>query len=221
MRTFGIIVGTIVLIIGGFIAWWASQTPTYVYRFRLVIEADAGGALRSGASVIEVRTTHYKVGSAETAGVRSHVRGEAAFVDLGDGKHVIATLGFGPNGSEDKIDMLVNIVFLPSHPGLRVDGLPKLTGTAPLTGNLIPTLVTFTDLNDPKTARVVRPEEFEQVFGPGVRFKRAFVEMTSDPITRGIEKKMPMLVTHRDLLRRIIDDMPPRFQPHFHYFTRI
>jgi hypothetical protein len=47
------------------------------------------------------------------------------------------------------------------------------------------------DLNDPSNARVVRPDEFEAVFGPGVRFKRVWIEMTDEPVTRGIEKKFP------------------------------
>lgn len=55
----------------------------------------------------------------------------------------------------------------------------------------LPTLVTFTDLNDPMSVRVVDPDGFEQAFGPGVRFKRAFIEMTNDQVTRGIEKKLP------------------------------
>jgi hypothetical protein len=195
MRTIGIIVGTIVVAIGGFIAWWASQTPAYTHRFRLVIEAEVGGALRTGSSVIEVRMVDYKAGLPHTTGLRSTVRGEAVFVDLGNGKHVIAILGFGPTGSDDWIAGLTQSAFTPTHPGLDYPGVPKLTGTAPLIGKYIPTLVTFADLNDPKSARVVRPDEFEKVFGSGVRFKRAYVEMVpaGEPVTRGIEGKMPWL----------------------------
>jgi hypothetical protein len=208
MRVLAMVALIVVLVIAGFAAWWLSQTPTYTYRFRLVIEAEVDGALRSGASVIEVRTTDFKVGLPETKGLRSSVRGEAVFVDLGNGRNLIATLGFGPDGSEDKIARLALLAFLPSHPRLEVGDVPNLTGEAPLTGNLIPTLVTFADVNVPKTARVVRPGEFEQVLGRGVRFKRAFIEMVpagSWPfsmlgwprdlagvsVTREIESKLP------------------------------
>jgi hypothetical protein len=193
MRVLAMVALIIVLVIAAFAAWWLSQTPTYTYRFRLMIEAEVDGVLRSGASVIEVRTTDFKVGLPETKGLRSSVRGEAVFVDLGNGRNVFATLGFGPNGNEDKIDRLAYIAFSQRDPRLEIKDLSKLTGTAPLAGDLIPTLVTFTDLNDPKTARVIRPEEFEQAFGPGVRFKRALIEMTNDPVTTRIEEKMPWL----------------------------
>jgi hypothetical protein len=177
MWTFGKIVLAIVLLIGNGVVWYMLAYPAYTYRYRMTVEVIADGALRRGASVVEMRTTDYKVGLPETKGVRHRVRGEAVFVDLGNGRNLIATLGFGPNGSEDRIGSLVHIAFLPSHPRLQVEDLATLTGTAPLTGNLIPTLVTFADLNDPKTARVVRPGEFEQVFGPDVHFRRAFIEM--------------------------------------------
>jgi hypothetical protein len=62
-----------------------------------------------------------------------------------------------------------------------------------LAGEDIPTLVIFSDLNDPITARIVRPEELPQVFGEGVRFIRAYVEMTTDPVSRTIEAKLRWL----------------------------
>lgn len=69
-----------------------------------------------------------------------------------------------------------------------------LTGkraTAELRPDQLPMLVTFANLHDPSTARVVQPNEFEQVFGSGVHFHRASIEMTNDPITRGIESNLP------------------------------
>lgn len=217
MRTLGIIALCVAALIAGAVIWWESQTPTYAHRFRLVIEAEAGGELRSGSSVIDVRVTDNKFGSPEMKGLRSRVRGEAVFVDLGAGKHVIAILGFGPTGSEDWIAGLTEGAFLPSHPGLRFCDVPGLTGTAPLTGKKIPTLVIFADLNDPKSARVVGLTEFESVFGADVHFKRAFVEMipvgwwpfsmlgwpsslAGEPVTRGIEKQLPWLRLHRGYL---------------------
>jgi hypothetical protein len=62
-----------------------------------------------------------------------------------------------------------------------------------LSGDLIPAFVTFAIPNDPATARVVLPSEFPAVFGPGVRLRDAGIEMTNDPVTRGIEKKLTWL----------------------------
>jgi hypothetical protein len=53
--------------------------------------------------------------------------------------------------------------------------------------------VTFSDPKDPKTARIIRPDEVLAVFGPGYRFKRAWIEMTNAPVTRTIKQSLPWL----------------------------
>lgn len=213
MRVLAFIGLAIVAIVVVFLAWWASQTPTYVHRFRLVIEAEAEGEVRRGASVIEVRTTDYKVGLPHTTGFRSRVRGEAVFVDLGQGRHVIAILGFGPTGSRDGIAGLAWSAFRRSDPRLQVSDVPDLEGSVDLHGDLIPTLVTFRDIDDPTSARVVLLDQFETVFGPDVHFRGARLEMVpagiwpltlfgigGEPITRGIEERLPWVKSLRGYL---------------------
>ena len=190
MRALGVIGILLLLLVGGGVAWWAGQTPTYVHRFRLIIEVEADGAPRVGSSVIEVHTTDYKTGSAETVGLRSQVFGDAVFVDLGHGRNVVALLAFNPHASREAIDLLDYKVFLAANRKLEISDLPTLTGRARLPDDLVPTLVTFSDLNDPKSAREVGSAEFENVFGPDVYFKGAWIEMTKDPVTKGIEKKL-------------------------------
>jgi hypothetical protein len=210
MRVLGMTVAAAIAIVAAAVAWWSIESPTHVHRFRLAIEVEVGGEVRSGSSVIEVRTTDYNVGMPGAKGTRSRVLGEAVLVDLGKGGNVIAALGTGPAGSVDGIADLTLSAFMQSRPGLKHRDVPNLTGSAPLTGELIPTLVTFSDLGDPKTARVIAPEEFEQVFGGHARFKRAYVEMVpagswpfnaigwpaplaGEPVTRGLETKLPWL----------------------------
>lgn len=192
---------------------------TYTHRFRLGIEVDTPNGVVSNSSVIEVTKIEKADWTPTLPGVVSRVHGEAVFFDLGEGRNVIAILGFGPTGSEDRIASLTHIAFLPGRPKLQIEDIPKLTGSVELTGNLIPTLVTFENLNDPATARVVRSEEVEQVFGPGFRFRRAWIEMTSDSVTRGIEQKLPMLTIHREWIWRLYSE-PTKFTPHYHLFTR-
>jgi hypothetical protein len=210
MRAFGMTIAAAIVIVAAAVVWWSIANPTYVHRFRLAIEVQVDGEVRSGSSVIEVRTTDYNVGMPGAQGVRSRVLGQAVLVDLGKGRNVIATLGIGPAGSVDGIANLTFTAFLPNRPALKHRDVPALTGSAPLAERYVPTLVTFSDLGDPKTARVIAPEEFEQVFGGEVRFRRAFIEMmpagswpfntigwpaslAGEPITRGLEKKMPWL----------------------------
>jgi hypothetical protein len=55
-------------------------------------------------------------------------------------------------------------------------------------------LVRFGDPNDPEAVERVDPNHLAASFGPGVSLKPATVEITGDPLTTGIEKKLPWLV---------------------------
>ncbi|MDR4487060.1 MAG: hypothetical protein R3B83_05990 [Nitrospirales bacterium] len=59
-----------------------------------------------------------------------------------------------------------------------------------------PLLVTFTDLTDPTTVKVVDPENLAATFGPGVSLKRLTLEITDEPVTEGkIESVLGWLKT--------------------------
>lgn len=183
----------VVLVVGGTFAWWRVNYPTYTYRYRMTVEVDVRGETKSGSSVIEVSLSKQPAFLPEVPSVATTVRGEAVFVDLGDGRNVIALLASGPHGTDVNYPQhVVPLHFKLSYADRELVKFPQLQGRWDLE-RARPTLVSFTDLNDPMTARVVEPDEFEQVFGPGVRFKRAFIEMTGDAVTRGIERRLPWL----------------------------
>jgi hypothetical protein len=54
-------------------------------------------------------------------------------------------------------------------------------------------LVQFRDPSDPTSVEPVDPLDLAASFEPGVTLKSAFVEITDDPITRGIEDRLPWL----------------------------
>jgi hypothetical protein len=201
-------------------AFYQFSYPAYIYRQRMIVEVEAGGQLRTGSSVIEI-TVRKQPKFGDTATALAYVRGEAVFVDLGQGRNVVALLTSGPNGNgSDYPHRLVTNVFGVSYEDRDLPKLAALRDRSILLGEVLPTFVTVADLNDPTTARIVAPREFEKVLGSDVHFKGAWIEMTDGPVTKGIEQKMPMLTTHKDEMRRVNDDMPPRFQPHFEYFVR-
>lgn len=175
--------------------------PVYSYSYRLTIEVDTPDGLKSGSSVIEttVQDDTESWGPREARLVRWRTKGDAVFVDLGSGRQVIALLAMGATGSDNFSRLVPKLFQLRDLDEVRT--WQGRQGRFTLPADLVPTLVTFADLSDPKTARVVRPDEFETVFGPGVRFKRAWIEMTYDPITRGIEKKIPWLNDYQQIIR--------------------
>lgn len=224
-----------------------AKTPTHAYR--LTIEVATPEGPRSGSAVRHVFAgcpglLHKLLPIGAGAGAR--VDGEAVFLDLGGGRNLIALMAGGPNG--DDVDQplglayyamadvgLINIGRLALAPPLRLCDFKLQTGTALLSPRRLPTLVTFTDLSAPNSARVLQPTEagFTSVFGPGYRLARVTVEMVpvgiwpfdvvglwGEPVTRGIEQRIPFLVSQREPLRRVSRDMPPRFQTEFGQLLR-
>ena len=183
-------------------AWIALGYPDHAHRFRLAVEVDTPDGIRTGSSVIEVERRDfgwvpvYSPGK----GVVFVVRGEAVFVDLGEGRNVVTVLAHGGNAEDVS---RINSFWIEAHGRQRSEeedvwsGRTELRGVVELRPPLVPTLVTFADPSDPKTVRVVRPQDFEAVFGPGFRFRRATLEMVpaSVPVTDGvIERRLPWLV---------------------------
>jgi hypothetical protein len=231
---------------------------TQTHHFRLSLSVETPDGVRTASSVLKVTYRWVQtLGAGPAAGY--DLKGEAVFLDLGQGRNIIMLLAHGPTG--DGIDA---IAWLPTSALLGLpagwsafeglaNGGKKLTGSTELKPPLIPTLVTFTDLNNPASAKVVYAtgvdgirtaqsyygsgivltDDFARTFGPGHAFKRATLEMvpvgwwpfnligvTGTPVSRGIEAKVPFLVTQREPLRRVIRDMPPRFQTGFSQFIR-
>jgi hypothetical protein len=192
------------------------------YSFRLTIKVDVDGELKEGSSVIHVahRTPPQWVGAVFNSEV--WVSGDAVFVDLGRSGNLVAALVLGPKGTNGEISYLVPRML---HP-FSADEHGKSTLTAPrpgskaeVKGNNIPTLVTFRDVHDPDTARLVPPQDFPAVFGQGVAFRGAWVEITDAPVTRGLDEKLPLVQLLRERSRMITAE-PPGFHPKLYYFSR-
>src|SRR3954469_20001022 len=77
----------IAAILAGLLLWGWVAYPSYSYAFRLIIDVDTPSGLKTGSSVISLTWR-----SQMPIGLRSavtQVKGEAVFVDLGGGRHVI------------------------------------------------------------------------------------------------------------------------------------
>ncbi len=235
-----IVLSVLVLAVMAGCVWFISPIS---YRFRITIAVESPQGVISGASVLETSTVYQPSLLGATGGRFPSLHGDAIFVDLGQGRHLIGLLAHGPRGEGvDGVMMLPVSAF-----GLRSSGVGRgqnfheMAAALPagsnrqLRGADIPTLVTFANLADPASAKVVEPTDvgFASAFGPGFRLARVTLEMvpagvwpfnlvglSGTPVTRGIEGKVPFLTTHREPLRRVSRDMPPRFQTEFGQFIR-
>jgi hypothetical protein len=171
-----------------------SAYPAYSYRYRLVVEVEADNVVHAGSSVIEVEVrTQPRILNNSTIAVRRH--GDGVFVDLGGGQHVIALLAAGGKAQDvDYPDSLVPRLFPISYGPEDLPKLATLRGRRALPERQFPTFVTFADLNEAASVRVVQPNDFANAFRPGVHIKSVWLEMTDDPVTRQIEARMPRVI---------------------------
>src|SRR6185312_5450921 len=83
-------VGVVLVIVSAIAVWKLILFPTYTYRYRMTVNVESDGHRHSGASVIEVRLKRQLQFLSEVPPVSAEITGEAVFVDLGEGRNVIA-----------------------------------------------------------------------------------------------------------------------------------
>jgi hypothetical protein len=212
--------------------WYGSALAYHIlsehsYRFRVTVEVETPEGVRTGSSVIHFSVRRNPSWFPPGSGTVPRVVGEAVFVDLGAGRdgrqrHLIALLAHGSNGENPNYYLMPARAFftVPGHQGTlafggyadRLEALP-LGARAELFGSNIPTLVTFGDLRDPRTARLVAPDHLEEEFGAGYRLRQVWIEkvwkgwwpintvgLSGERITRSIEQRLTWLETIKGYL---------------------
>jgi len=205
-----------VMLVYGF---YKIKYPTYTYRYRMTVAVDAGGETRSASSVIEVTATRVPQILTEVGPYERSVEGQAIFIDLPDGKNIVALLASGAVGElRGYPSHVIPLAFRPSkNKWINDDEVPELRGRRELTKEQMPTLVTVTDPTDARTARIVNVDELGSTFG--VHLRSISVEMTKDAVTpMDIERHLPFLVNERD--QRVETRYPGVFTPFYSSFVR-
>ena len=198
MKKVLIVLAILAIPVLAFRLWWG---PTFSYRYKLTVEVETPTGIRSSASVIAIRHTPGPKNFLGRMGSDpDKMQGEAVFVDLGEGRHVVMLLpdtgtafrAFGldqsPEFREGRAHLhdLVSRLPLGSKVALKV---PE-----------IPVMVTFADRVDPTsfkivyrtTKHVVPIDDFASLFGPGYALKAVTLEIVSNwtPVTKGIDSKI-------------------------------
>jgi len=189
------------------------------FRYRLTMTFDVDGVLRTGSSVVQI-TPGVSYGL-EGQGGAYITRGEAAAVDLGDGRYVFGLLSgaqFDPdrlrgphpvwwaNAALGPIQRLYSI----SGGSDSLGALHSLTGIKDVPHDTLPALVTFKDNNDPSTIELLNPDDLADVLGPNVKLVRATLEMgVNKPVTEGLTQILPWLSLDRNYIDGNDSCVPP------------
>jgi hypothetical protein len=173
--------------------------PGHKYRLAVEVETPAGVKSASGVMSVHPDRGYSRSGSTIT-------KGDAVLVDLGGGKNLVALLAqFDDKGLDlDGMNYVALRAFNAAGRKTTFSAMNRITGTAPVTGALIPVLAAFTDINDPAAMRVVGPDDLEATYGKGFGLRGVTVEAVpngfwpldlggalGEPVTRGIEAKLP------------------------------
>jgi hypothetical protein len=173
------------------------------HKYRLTIEVETPEGVKSAAGVMAVTPDR---GYSRRG--RTQTSGDALFVDLGNGRNLVVLLAH----LDKTLDLDgMNYVALRAYGAARGQRVPfnemsSARGVVPVTGTLIPILATFTDPADPATMRIVPSDDLAASFGAGVRLHGVVAEVVpngfwpldfggalGEPVTRGIESKLPWL----------------------------
>jgi len=175
--------------------------PGHKYRLAIAVETPDGVKSASGVLAVHPDRSYSRGGHTRT-------KGDAVFVDLGGGKNLVALLAH----IDKSVDLdAINYVALRATTaagGKRVsfNEMNRMTGVVPVSGALIPVLLTFADPANPATARAVSPDDSEAALGRGYRLQGITAEVVpngfwpldfggalGEPVTRGMLAKLPWL----------------------------
>lgn len=206
------------------LAGWQFLPPTSAeVRYKVIVEVDDNGVTRRGASVWSWRLGTPLLALATP--YSGKFQGEAVAVDLANGRTLFALLK-DAKGGEGSMVMLPERLF--GDIAREERGEPKkfasdrirdLRDIASNTGErqvldcatpqrLRPMLVIFGDIAKPETVEQVDPCASEALLGSGVKFRRFVIEITDEPVTTGIEKRLPWLFKQAGAFLKRIDGVP-------------
>jgi hypothetical protein len=173
------------------------------YRYKLTLAVNTPGGVKRSSSVVEV--LFYDV-SIPARGVMHKLRGEALYLDLGPSVRpliVLLTSRLHPRyGKEQRWtrdagpdDSLLSQLYGPPLADVLddVSRLAGMRGPGRIAPTDLPDLVTFANVNDPKSVIEVDPNDLQATLGQSVTWNEIMLESTDEPVTEGIELKLKWL----------------------------
>lgn len=156
-----------------------------VARYKITVNVDVNGHTYSGSSVQEFRYHHQVINIIDTEGWEP-IKGEAVVVDVGG-------LGYF-------FLLIPRTNYLDAYLGAKdpktIKQIYRHNKSRQMPFDERIRMVSFHDVNDPKSVFEVTPASLGQAFGENVSLKSILVEQTYERITRGeVEKVIPWVIS--------------------------
>jgi hypothetical protein len=185
------------------------------YRYKLTLAVNTPDGVKRGSSVVEVL---FRDVSIPERGTMHRLRGQALYLDLGPGaRPLIALLTSRLHPTNEPVVVIGGRAVrwtTDAGPDTRLmcriyglapsddymDDVPhiaRLHGPHRITPNDLPDLVTFADIDNPKTVIEVDRNNLQATLGSGVSWNEITLESTDEPITTGIRAKLPWIPAYR------------------------
>jgi len=158
--------------------------PHHSWHQKMTVEVEVDGQGYAGASVVAMSVRGHPDLPLVHGNRDLDLRGEAVVVRLPKNQYLFALLTYNAflasRVFKHKMDRAL------SEPGERWAAIiSDLRQTGEIALQDYPLLVTFTDINDPKTVKQVDPENLAATLGPGITLTRITLEITDEPVTEG------------------------------------
>jgi hypothetical protein len=191
------------------------STRAESYRYKLTLAVNTPGGVARASSVVEVL---FRAVAVPARGVMHQIRGEALYLDLGLGRRpliALLTKQIHPNAKDVRWsrDGGPNTTLLARRYDAEVSDdlldriaiVSRLRGAREVGPADLPDLATFSDVSDPSSVMEVDPSDLQATLGPNISWNQITLEVTDEPISRGIERKLPWLPAYRS---KMLDGAP-------------
>lgn len=176
----------------------------YRWHQTLTLKVQTPTGIKSGASTVWVRWRDSFELLPDPPHVTSTIRGEAAVVDLGEGRYLFALL----RGADRLALEVFNDQTLPRG----ANGLPpfiqnvvdSLGAERDIKQEKYSLLVTFDDIRNPETIQSVNPNNLSASFGKGFSLRNIKLAITAEPVSQGmIERLLPWFTQYNEQKLRL------------------
>jgi hypothetical protein len=173
------------------------------YRYKLRLELEVDGCRYVGEGVREIVMRDQSAFPDQTNLLTQDTRGEAFWVDV-PGKPTLFVILPGYNGAFTEAwnpnRYLTSTTWAKDGFGKRAASTRR--DMASLSPADLPGLVYFRDIASSASGEILDPDDLEPAFGANARILGALVERTREPLTRGIQQKLPWFAAEIKKFRR-------------------